>query len=177
MSIALKNPPDLSRMTGTSRHAVFDWQRRGTNPGVDRIIVICEAFKITSALILHRPAEGPVRLPRPMHLSLLAKLKEGKAKRTEDYGAYKVYKQILHGIQNSYIQISALNGDRLPGRFIDYSLCYIINPESLLSSGGIQFTGLKMIYYKIFLHIRMKENISAAFKELPENAYGHRKTK
>lgn len=38
--------PDLSRMTGISRHTIFDWQRRGTNPGADKIMVICEALKI-----------------------------------------------------------------------------------------------------------------------------------
>ena len=38
--------PDLSRMTGISRHTIFDWQRRGTNPGADKIMVICEALEI-----------------------------------------------------------------------------------------------------------------------------------
>ena len=39
--------PDLSRMTGISRHTIFDWQRRGTNPGADKIMIICEALQIT----------------------------------------------------------------------------------------------------------------------------------
>ena len=38
--------PELSRMTGISRHTIFDWQRRGTNPGADKIMVICEALQI-----------------------------------------------------------------------------------------------------------------------------------
>ena len=38
--------PELSRMTGISRHTIFDWQRRGTNPGADKIMAICEALQI-----------------------------------------------------------------------------------------------------------------------------------
>ena len=44
--------PDLSRMTGISRHTIFDWQRRGTNPGADKIMVLCEALKITPEELL-----------------------------------------------------------------------------------------------------------------------------
>ena len=44
--------PDLSRMTGISRHTIFDWQRKGTNPGADKIMVICEALKITPEELL-----------------------------------------------------------------------------------------------------------------------------
>lgn len=39
--------PELSRMTGISRHTIFDWQRRNTNPGADKIMVICEALQIS----------------------------------------------------------------------------------------------------------------------------------
>ena len=44
--------PELARMTGISRHTIFDWQRRGTNPGADKIMVICEALKITPEELL-----------------------------------------------------------------------------------------------------------------------------
>ena len=44
--------PDLSRMTGISRHTIFDWQRRGTNPGADKIMVICEALEIAPEELL-----------------------------------------------------------------------------------------------------------------------------
>lgn len=44
--------PDLSRMTGISRHTIFDWQRRGTNPGADKIMIICEALQITPEELL-----------------------------------------------------------------------------------------------------------------------------
>ncbi len=44
--------PDLSRMTGISRHTIFDWQRKGTNPGADKIMVICEALSITPEELL-----------------------------------------------------------------------------------------------------------------------------
>ena len=44
--------PELSRMTGISRHTIFDWQRRNTNPGADKIMVICEALQITPVELL-----------------------------------------------------------------------------------------------------------------------------
>ncbi len=44
--------PELSRMTGISRHTIFDWQRRGTNPGADKIMIICEALHITPEQLL-----------------------------------------------------------------------------------------------------------------------------
>ena len=36
--------PELSRMTGISRHTIFDWQRRNTNPGADKIMIICGMY-------------------------------------------------------------------------------------------------------------------------------------
>ena len=44
--------PDLSRMTGISRHTIFDWQRKGTNPGADKIMIICESLKISPEELL-----------------------------------------------------------------------------------------------------------------------------
>ena len=44
--------PELSRMTGISRHTIFDWQRRKTNPGADKIMIICEALQITPEELL-----------------------------------------------------------------------------------------------------------------------------
>ena len=44
--------PDLSRMTGISRHTIYDWQRKNTNPGADKIMVICEALEITPEELL-----------------------------------------------------------------------------------------------------------------------------
>ena len=44
--------PDLSRMTGISRHTIYDWQRKNTNPGANKIMVICEALQITPEELL-----------------------------------------------------------------------------------------------------------------------------
>lgn len=44
--------PELSRMTGISRHTIFDWQRRNTNPGADKIMIICEALNISPEELL-----------------------------------------------------------------------------------------------------------------------------
>lgn len=38
--------PELSRLTGISRHTIFDWKKKNTNPGADKIMVICEALQI-----------------------------------------------------------------------------------------------------------------------------------
>ncbi len=42
----------LSRMTGISRHTIYDWQKKNTNPGADKIMVICEALCITPEQLL-----------------------------------------------------------------------------------------------------------------------------
>lgn len=53
--------PELSRMTGISRHTIFDWQRRGTNPGADKIMVICEVLSIPpEQLLIGKSGESSV---------------------------------------------------------------------------------------------------------------------
>lgn len=49
--------PELSRMTGISRFTIFDWKRRNTNPGSDKIMVICEALQIAPEELLIGKAE------------------------------------------------------------------------------------------------------------------------
>lgn len=49
--------PELSRMTGISRFTIFDWKRRNTNPGSDKIMVICEALQIAPEELLIGRAE------------------------------------------------------------------------------------------------------------------------
>ena len=50
--------PELSRMTGISRFTIYDWQRRATNPGADKIMIICESLGITpEELLVGTPAE------------------------------------------------------------------------------------------------------------------------
>ena len=50
--------PELSRMTGISRHTIFDWQKKNTNPGADKIMVICEALQITPEELLVGESDG-----------------------------------------------------------------------------------------------------------------------
>lgn len=38
--------PELARMTGISRHTIFDWHKKNTNPGADKIMIICEVLQI-----------------------------------------------------------------------------------------------------------------------------------
>ena len=44
--------PELSRMTGISRHTIFDWHKKNTNPGSDKIMPICRALNITPEQLL-----------------------------------------------------------------------------------------------------------------------------
>lgn len=51
--------PDLSRKTGISRHTIYDWQRKNTNPGADKIMIICDALQVTpEELLLGRTGKG-----------------------------------------------------------------------------------------------------------------------
>ena len=43
---------DLSRLTGISRHTIFDWHKKNTNPGSDKIMAICRALDITPEQLL-----------------------------------------------------------------------------------------------------------------------------
>lgn len=43
---------DLSDMTGIRTSVISDWKRKGTNPGSDRILKICEALDVTPEELL-----------------------------------------------------------------------------------------------------------------------------
>ena len=43
---------ELSRLTGISRHTIFDWHKKNTNPGSDKIMAICRALEITPEQLL-----------------------------------------------------------------------------------------------------------------------------
>ena len=42
----------LSRRTGISRNTIFDWHKKNTNPGSDKIMAICRALEITLEQLL-----------------------------------------------------------------------------------------------------------------------------
>ena len=42
----------LSKMTGISRQTINDWKKKNTNPGADKVMVICEALQITPQELL-----------------------------------------------------------------------------------------------------------------------------
>ena len=44
--------PELGRMTGISRFTINDWHKKNTNPGSDKIMIICEALEITPEELL-----------------------------------------------------------------------------------------------------------------------------
>lgn len=53
----------LSKMTGIPSRTVFDWRKKNTNPGADKIMVICEALEITPEELLI----GKTANEAPMH--------------------------------------------------------------------------------------------------------------
>ncbi len=87
---------ELSRMTGISRHTIFDWQKKNTNPGADKIMIICEALQITpEELLMGKPAdEVPIfdqtRSTEELDMQILSecqKLSESKKKRLLAYAS------------------------------------------------------------------------------------------
>ena len=44
--------PDLARLTGIPRQTIYDWQKKNTNPGADKIMIICESLGITPTELL-----------------------------------------------------------------------------------------------------------------------------
>ncbi len=44
--------PELGRMTGISRQTIYDWKKKNTNPGADKIMIICEVLHITPEELL-----------------------------------------------------------------------------------------------------------------------------
>lgn len=42
----------LAQMTGISRKTIYDWSVKGTNPGADKIMLICSALEITPEMLL-----------------------------------------------------------------------------------------------------------------------------
>lgn len=44
--------PELSRLTGISKPTIYDWKKKNTNPGADKIMILCEALKISPVRLL-----------------------------------------------------------------------------------------------------------------------------
>ena len=42
----------LSRLTGISRQTIYDWQKKNTNPGADKIMLLCAALEVTPEMLL-----------------------------------------------------------------------------------------------------------------------------
>lgn len=58
--------PELSTRTGISKQTIYDWKKKGTNPGADKIMILCEALGITPEdLLLGKPVEeaGTAKIP------------------------------------------------------------------------------------------------------------------
>jgi transcriptional regulator with XRE-family HTH domain len=55
----------LSKMTGISTKTISDWRSKKTNPGADKIMVICEALQISPEMLLtgRSRTETPGSLP------------------------------------------------------------------------------------------------------------------
>ncbi len=42
----------LSKMTGISYQTMIDWKKKNTNPGADKIMLLCSALEVTPELLL-----------------------------------------------------------------------------------------------------------------------------
>ena len=43
---------EFSKLTGISQSTISDWKRKKTNPGADKIMVICDVLKVTPYEVL-----------------------------------------------------------------------------------------------------------------------------
>ncbi len=49
---------ELSTRTGISKQTIYDWRKKNTNPGADKIMILCEALRITpQELLAGKPEE------------------------------------------------------------------------------------------------------------------------
>ena len=80
---------ELSRMTGISRNTIFDWHKKNTNPGSDKIMAICRALEITPEQLLTGEGIDDVTEFKP--ITEQAYVDRTDAKLLEDY----------HGMQES----------------------------------------------------------------------------
>ena len=59
--------PELSRLTGISKPTIYDWKKKNTNPGSDKIMIICEALEITpEELLIGKPYEDTDEMKVPV---------------------------------------------------------------------------------------------------------------
>ena len=49
---------EFSKMTGISQSTISDWKRKGTNPGADKIMTICNALSVSPYEILQDFSPG-----------------------------------------------------------------------------------------------------------------------
>lgn len=43
---------EFSKLTGISQSTISDWKRKKTNPGADKIMIICDVLKVTPYEVL-----------------------------------------------------------------------------------------------------------------------------
>jgi len=65
----------LSKLTGISVQTIYDWKKKHTNPGADKIMLICDALEITPEELLRgTKSEDKQKKPNPenyMEMQLL----------------------------------------------------------------------------------------------------------
>lgn len=95
------------------------------------------------------------------------------AKKGKDGGADKIDDQILHGVDQSDIQIAA-QSEILP---VDgYGLNAGKDNRDVVAL-RVQQNRADGVQHRIFLHIKAQQLIHGEFEEFPEYAYGHGKRK
>lgn len=99
--------PELSRMTGISRNTIFDWHKKNTNPGADKIMAICRALEITPEQLL--TGEGIDGVAELEPIANRTYIDRTDAKLLEDYhGMQEVQKKRLLAYVEALKKIESL---------------------------------------------------------------------
>ncbi len=95
---------ELSRLTGISRHMIFDWHKKNTNPGSDKIMAICRALEITPEQLLTGEGIDDVTEFKPITeqgiYMLATVLKEDLAEQQSIY-IMRAFKEMRHYIRRN----------------------------------------------------------------------------
>ena len=87
----------------------------------------------------------------------------------EHHRADEVHEQVLHGVDDADIQITA----QAQALAVDDDILNALDGHHLIGSGGIQRHGVDRVDDSVLLHIRVEEEVHAELKEFPQHADGH----
>ena len=99
-----------------------------------------------------------------------------KANEREQNCTDEIDKQILHGIDDTDIQIAAQPQGLLGAVSGDHDhINNVFDGYRVVSAGGVQHHGTDGVNHRIFLHIQKKEIIHGKLEKFPQHTDGHGK--